>query len=372
MELADDRRWLGLLLTSRLGATAVAAGLLGFSGAGALDFVAIAYGVASTALLASHRRLRRSPAVWAADSLLLLGAILQSGDWRSPFFLLWLTSLALPATALPRRAAPWLAAGSALGFLTVAIAGGPASGELQLVSTETLAIHLARPVGLVLSLAHAADVLHRLALERAERERLAIGAERRRIAWELHDSAKQRLLAAHLLVSSLETADLGPRAATVHRAVVELESAASDMDTSLAELRSPLEGRRLHEALGARAAELSADRGPSIAVHGAAPALPPLVGAHLYRIACEAIINALRHAGARTIDVHLGARASRLSLRISDDGQGIPPEHRGGGSGLAAMESRAATIGARLHIDSPRPDGGTVIDINLPLGQEAS
>ena len=56
--------------------------------------------------------------------------------------------------------------------------------------------------------AYAAEALRRLAVERTTRERLAIEAERRRIAWELHDSAKQRLHAAHLLV----TLAAGPRA----------------------------------------------------------------------------------------------------------------------------------------------------------------
>ena len=68
---------------------------------------------------------------------------------------------------------------------------------------------------------------------RCERERLAIEAERRRIAWELHDSAKQRLHAAHLLVSSLEDRVGNGLTMTVQRAAVELESAAADMDVLL-------------------------------------------------------------------------------------------------------------------------------------------
>ena len=77
-------------------------------------------------------------------------------------------------------------------------------GRLQLVSSETLAIHLSLPFLLVCALAYAADALRRLGEERTLRERLAIEAERKRIAWDLHDSAKQRIHAAHLLVSSLD------------------------------------------------------------------------------------------------------------------------------------------------------------------------
>ena len=180
---------------------------------------------------------------WCVDSLTGLALILALGDWRSPFYLLWLSTLALPATSLSLRDAFGLALVSPLAFLVVAVAGGPSPGELEFRSAETLAIHLALPVLLVVSLAYATDALRRLGDERQERERLAIQAERRRIAWELHDSAKQRLSAAHLLVSSLQGRVPAELERLASQAAVELESAGTDMDTSLAELRSPLEGR---------------------------------------------------------------------------------------------------------------------------------
>ena len=297
--------------------------------------------------------------------MVTLAFILASGDWRSPFYLLWLSTLALPATLLPLRRALWLAVGASLAFLVVAFIGGPAWGALQVSATETLAIHVALPFLLTCSLAYAAGALRRLAAERAERERLAIEAERRRIAWELHDSAKQRLHAAHLLVSSLQgriPAQLEP---TVGRASIELESAASDMDTSLAELRSPLEGRPLDEALRTRAAELTPEPVPVISVRGAAPPLPPLVVAHVYRIGCEAITNALRHADATTIDVSMESRDGRLWLRVVDDGRGFPDAGAHHGTGLLAMENRAATIGARLDVSSS--DAGTAVDLEIPI-----
>ena len=197
-------------------------------------------------------------------------------------------------------------------------------GRLQLVSSETLAIHVSLPFLLVASLAYAAEALRRLSDERAKRERLAIEAERRRIAWELHDSAKQRLHAAHLLVSSLQGRVPDALEPTVSRAAIELESASSDMDTSLAELRSPLEGRPLQEALLARAREIAPGGRPVITVRGAAPRLDPLIGAHVYRIGCEALTNALRHADATRIDVDVSARNGRLLLSVADDGRGLP------------------------------------------------
>jgi signal transduction histidine kinase len=243
-------------------------------------------------------------------------------------------------------------------------------GRLQLVSTETLAIHVSLPFMLVVSRAYAAEALRRLTTERSARERLAIESERRRIAWELHDSAKQRLHAAHLLVTSLQGRVPAPLDRTVDRAAVELESAASDMDTSLAELRSPLEGRRLDEAVRARAEEIAPDGRPRIAVTGRAPELPPLVGAHAYRIATEALTNALRHADASAIDVAFSERGGRLRVVVRDDGRGLPDQPRRGASGLLAMENRAASIGAFLTVGTPAGGApGTVIELDLPLNR---
>jgi signal transduction histidine kinase len=360
-----EERWLVLLVAARLAATAFAAALILWGGPTTLELLLLTYGPASTALLVAIPALRRSPWAWTVDVLAVLGLILASGDWRSPFYLLWLVTLVLPATGLPLRRAAALAVAAPLAFLFVAIVGGPSPG-LEIQSAETLAIHLSLPFLLVVSLAYAVDVLRRLADERSLRERLAIEAERRRIAWELHDSAKQRLSAAHLLVSSLQGRVPADLEALVDRAAVELESAGTDMDTSLAELRSPLEGRPLEVALRERAGELAPDGRPVVRVHGAAPPLPPLVQAHLYRIGCEAITNALRHADATAIDVQLERTAGGLRLRVVDDGRGVPAERRHGANGLIAMESRAATIGARLDVGAGPHGRGTAIVLDVP------
>ena len=359
--------WLLLYIGARLAAWLIAVVLVGRAGLGGVNPLLLLYGPASTLVLALSRRARESPWVWAIDSGLTLLFVLLSEDWRSPFYLMWLSSLALPATSLSLQRAAWLAAGASSAYLVVAIAGGPVPGRLQLESTETLAIHVSLPFLMVASLSYAAEALRRLAVERTKRERLAIEAERRRIAWELHDSAKQRLHAAHLLVSSLEGRVPDALEATVARASVELESAASDMDASLAELRSPLEGRPLEQALRARAIEISPEGRPVVTVRGRAPRLSPLVGAHVYRIGCEALTNALRHADASNIEVVLAARGGDLQLTVQDDGRGLPSELRPGASGLLTMENRAATIGGRLTRSSPPDHAGTLIRLDVPL-----
>jgi signal transduction histidine kinase len=136
------------------------------------------------------------------------------------------------------------------------------------------------------------------------------------------------------------------------------------MDTSLAELRSPLEGRPLHEALADRARTMAPDGGPQITVTGTAPPLSPLVAAHVYRIGCEALTNALRHAEATSIEVVLEPRRDGLCMTIADDGRGLPEERRQHATGILAMHGRAASIGAQLTI-SGRDGGGTRVLVDV-------
>jgi signal transduction histidine kinase len=117
-----------------------------------------------------------------------------------------------------------------------------------------------------------------------------------------------------------------------------------------------------------RAAELAADGSPRVLVQGTAPPLSPLAAAHVYRIGCEAITNALRHADATAIDVAIDTRDGRLRMRVHDDGRGIPAERRPGGQGLIGMQSRAATIDGQLAFATPAGGRGTAITLEVPLG----
>src|SRR3954447_11570973 len=159
-------RWIAFYVVARLAAWVIALTLMAWSGLARHDLLLLAYGPLSTVVLAASPRLRQSPVIWAVDFAVTLGLVLASGDWRSPYYLLWLTTLALPAAYLPLRHAIWLAVGAPLAFLLVAVLGGPVPGDLQVTSTETLAIHLSLPVLLVGSVAFVRDALSRLSNER--------------------------------------------------------------------------------------------------------------------------------------------------------------------------------------------------------------
>ena len=158
----DSRTWLLLFVAGRIAATTVGAGLVAWAGFRELDALLLLYGPFTAAVLLALPAWRRAPVTWAVDFIATLGFVLLSEDWRSPFYLLWLASLALPATHLSIRQALWLGFGSAVTYLAVAVIGGPVPGRLQLESNETLAIHVSLPFMLVVALAYAAEALRRL------------------------------------------------------------------------------------------------------------------------------------------------------------------------------------------------------------------
>jgi signal transduction histidine kinase len=310
-----------------------------------------------------------APAVWALDGLVALGLVLAGGDWRSPFYVFALTTLVLPATSLPWRAAvTWGLVYSLLyGAVAQLTEKLPADTLTNTIRLETLATHLFVPVIVTTTLAYSSLLLDRLRVARSHSERLALQAERQRIAWELHDSAKQRVHAAHLMLSALDAeTGKGQNRALLDGALAELRNATADMETSVAELRTPLDGRPVDELLRERADELSRAGVARIDVHGRLPALPPLVAAHTYRIAAEALTNAVRHARCTAIEVTLAASPDMINLTIADDGVGMPAKPRPQGHGLRSMHGRAETIGADLRI-GPGPGGhGTSVALALP------
>jgi signal transduction histidine kinase len=91
---------------------------------------------------------------------------------------------------------------------------------------------------------------------------------------------------------------------------------------------------------------------------------------HLYRIAQEALANALKHSHANSIKVTLDIEREHVRLEICDDGWGVKDaDQNAPGLGLRTMQYRASMIGARLKITPFRPNGTRVI-CECPQGSE--
>ncbi len=93
---------------------------------------------------------------------------------------------------------------------------------------------------------------------------------------------------------------------------------------------------------------------------------PPAVELAIFRVAQEALANAVAH-GAPPVVVRYAAATDRATLSVSDQGAGIPPDApasapRSGHYGLLNMRQRAEQIGAKIEVRQP-PGGGTLIGL---------
>ena len=97
--------------------------------------------------------------------------------------------------------------------------------------------------------------------------------------------------------------------------------------------------------------------------------LPPLAPEQelvIYRVAQEALTNAVRHADADALRVSLRADTDAVVLTVADDGRGFDPSHDTTASGIRGMRERALLVRARLDVQSDR-GRGTVVTLRIPL-----
>ncbi len=199
-------------------------------------------------------------------------------------------------------------------------------------------------------------------------------SQRKKVCFDLHDGIGQQLVALRMLANQLrkDLADVQPdlamRAANIEQVAGE----------TLASLREVMEGlmpigdrpENLVEALqrlAERVSRLHAIQCP-VACDTLPGRLRPGSASQLFLIAQESVMNAVRHAKPKQIDIVLEQRGSRLWLEVSDDGCGLPVQHAdaGRGLGLGIMRDRAALIGAAFEICSCGRKG-TTVRCSLPL-----
>jgi signal transduction histidine kinase len=219
--------------------------------------------------------------------------------------------------------------------------------------------------------AHAAIALTNARLYERSRE-LSVMQERSRLARDLHDAVTQKLFSirAHARAAAVLAAR---EPVDAQRVRAEIEVVGELGAEAHAELRAVIDGLAppdleagcLAESL--RRYAVLAGRAHGVPVAVSAACLPPLseqVEAALYRVAQEALHNALRHAGASGVKVSLAKTPRQVVLEVSDDGHGFAADAPSGGLGLASMRERAASAGGKLTIRSTRK--GTTVRMTVP------
>jgi len=224
--------------------------------------------------------------------------------------------------------------------------------------------------------AHAAIALTNARLYERSRE-LSVVQERSRLARDLHDAVTQKLFSirAHARAAAVLAAREPPDAERVR---AEIEVVGELGAEAQAELRAVIDGLAppdleeagLAESLRRYAVLAGRAHGVPVTFTAAClPPLPPAAEAALYRVAQEALHNALRHSAASTIKVALSMRAGpktprQVVLEVSDDGHGFVADAPSGGLGLASMRERATAAGGALTIKSG--PSGTTVRMSVP------
>jgi two-component system CheB/CheR fusion protein len=208
--------------------------------------------------------------------------------------------------------------------------------------------------------------------QQLERELLEISErEKRRIGEDLHDMVCQELTATALFLKSsakkigaknpAAAKTLEESAETVNRNVViarELAGGLQAIELTASGLKNALRD------LAVQACEASGIKCHFKAARGAR--VPDDTGAlHLYRIAQEAVTNAVKHSGAKNFLISLDRNPIHICVSVQDDGKGFVPQRRGKGLGLHMMRYRANALGGELKIER-RKTGGMDVTCVIP------
>jgi signal transduction histidine kinase/ligand-binding sensor domain-containing protein len=205
--------------------------------------------------------------------------------------------------------------------------------------------------------------------------------ERTRIAQELHDTLLQSFTGIALqLHGALRLLGTRPAEAELmlRDAVATADASVREARHLVSDMRAPeLEAADLRDALAAVGRE-AIKRRPAgtepiafeIVVRGDRRRLPHRIEVTALRIGREAILNAVRHATAHTLEVALDFESDVLRMRVRDDGRGVTPSVMAsagsdGHWGIVGMLERAASVGGTIDL-APAPGGGTLVSVTLP------
>ena len=204
--------------------------------------------------------------------------------------------------------------------------------------------------------------------------------ERSRLARELHDDVGQQMALLSMDLQALKMADpaMGGKAEALAREAI---ARTDGIARSLHDLSHRLHPAKLRvlglvPALSGLQRELSkaeaSSRTISFSHDNVPPGLPHDLTLCMFRVAQEALQNAIRHGRARRIGMHLQGSASSLTMTIVDDGAGFDVKDKwGSGLGLISMSERLESIGGGMSVRSS-PGAGTSIEVHAPIPAAAA
>jgi PAS domain S-box-containing protein len=221
--------------------------------------------------------------------------------------------------------------------------------------------------------------LEREVAERARLEREVIEScarEQRRIAYDLHDGVGQQLvgiaLSAKLLAEQLRQDR--PAEAEKASAIVQLANEAARQTRLTARSLEGADGvSDLKMALESLAMNISHNCHvkSTVKANGASLPVNASVASQLYRIAQEAVRNAVEHGAAREVLIQLTFGNREIDLTVQDDGKGFNTKTNGQGMGLRIMRYRAQCVGGSCEVH-PGPTQGTLVHCRVPLESQRS
>ena len=220
--------------------------------------------------------------------------------------------------------------------------------------------------------------LEREVAERARLEREVIetcAREQRRIAYELHDGVGQQLVSIALSTKLLEEQLRPDQPAEAEKAsaIVQLANEAARQVRLTARSLEGADGvGDLKTALESLAMGISQNCHVKsfVKANGISSSISAPVSGQLYRIAQEAVRNAVEHGAAREVQINLAFNSNNLLLTVRDNGKGFPSNSNGDGMGLRIMRYRAQCIGGSCEVQSSRANG-TIVVCRVPLQADA-
>jgi signal transduction histidine kinase len=278
---------------------------------------------------------------------------------------------AIDEELVARRAEVGRELGVCCGAAFPIFAGDEVVGVLEFFSTR----QIERTERLLESMASIGTQLGRV-VERQRFERnlaRALLAEQQRVGQDLHDTVGQQMAGLALIAERMARqarSGAPPEAGALAELTEGLRHALEDTRAVVRDLLPPVVSRA--EDFGAALQEMTASvsRRNDVVCEVDCPQPVSIdvreVAVHLYRIAAEAVANAVRHAQARRIVLHVAVEDDMLVLEVRDDGVGIPPDAGTEGSGLGIMRHRANVIGATLDVRRGA-EGGTIVLCTVPV-----